>query len=48
MLMTMQVKHNKTSFEKYRTGQDSACHGKWTIVGMRGMAPSVQTARQLL
>ena len=44
MLMTMQVKHNKTSFEKYRTGQDSACHGKWTIVGMCGTVGTDSTA----
>jgi len=44
MLMTMQVKHNWTSFPKYRTGQDGACHGKWTIVGMRGAVGMDSTA----
>jgi len=44
MLMTMQVKNNRTSFPKYRTGQDRACHGKWTIVGMRGAVGTDSTA----
>jgi len=44
MLMTMQVKHNRTSFPKYRTGQDRACRGKWTIVGMHCAVGTDSTA----
>jgi len=47
MLMTTQVKYNRTSCEKHRTGQDRACHGMWSGWSSVCVTPSVRTARQL-
>jgi len=33
-----------TPFPKYMTEHDRACHGKWTIVGMRGAVGTESTA----